>query len=316
MDFQIVKTESLNLKAWSNLSQDASFFHTVEWCKICAKAMRAEAVFLCLFSDDILLVGMPGIITSKLKIKSFYSMPFGTYGGILTSPDVSDKEMSAFNSELSNYFTKEKYSRIVIADFDNSVTGTATNNFIRKKHFTQVLTYPVGEYRPGKKTLTEIRVGEKNGGEIVTFNDGNYIDEYFSLYEATEKRHGRKKSLYGKQFFKILADSLLPSKKLYWNGLVKDGQLIGSQIHFLHGRRQYYWQAVSHPDKRDFRPDYRLLYDAIQYGVVQGIREINLGASPEDAEGLIFFKKRWGSVKKPYDILEYKSKLYSLLRKS
>ncbi len=75
----------------------------------------------------------------------------------------------------------------------------------------------------------------------------------------------------------------------------------------------HYWMAVSDTDKRAYRCDYRLLNDAIIEGGNRGILSLNLGASPDDAEGLIFFKERWGGQKYKYSILSTKSGLRKFL---
>ncbi len=312
MEFRVVPFHKISKDEWRQLTVDASFYQSIPWVQVCVDALQSEAVLLCLYDSHQLIGGMPGIITSRLKMKSFASMPYGTYGGIIWHTSPNKTHVTAFLEGLQTYLDKQLFSRVNIADFSGGLAEWDAQGFSRIHAETQVLSLGQEGYAPDKKTAVEIRNGEKRGGRVRQLTGSEFTDEYFNLYRRAEQRHERKKLLYDQRFYLALAKHMRENTGIYWNGLFVDDVMIGAQIHFIFGLRQYYWQAVSANDAREYRPDYRLLYDAIRFGQKRGVTEINLGASPADAHGLVFFKKRWGSVKQEYTLYEFKSRLRKL----
>ncbi|MEZ5360280.1 MAG: GNAT family N-acetyltransferase [Candidatus Zixiibacteriota bacterium] len=313
MKFQIETFTNVGAQEWEQLSFGASFYGSRDWSLACSHALSGDVIVLTLRDRKKLIGGFPGIITTRLGMKTLASMPFGTYGGVVWRDAPSDAQQQAFREGFANFLTDQSIGKAHVADYSGTFSALNIDGFSTSRHSTQILSLGREPYRPDKKTMTEIKKGEQVGGEIRQLNDASAIDSYFDLYKHTEARHGRKKLLYSHEFFNKLLSSLLSSPKLYWIGLFDGDRMLGAQIHFIDGDCQYYWQAASADESRDYRTDYRLLYNAIQCGQSRGVREMNMGASPDDAHGLVFFKKRWGSVKKVYAVFEYKSNFRKLI---
>ena len=314
MEFHAIHPNYDAAADWDALAAGASFYHTRVWLGICGAALQAEAILLCLIDNGNLIAGMPGIITTRLGFKSFHSMPFGTYGGIAWKAVPSVEAEEYFLANLDRYFKTSGFAQIHINDFYGASEHLNSDLFRPQQCFTQILSCPDGVFGIPKKASVEIAAGEQEGGEVIVCRDAALIDRYIELYHLTDFRHGIQKHIYSKYFLTTLFNTIMGTDCLYWNGILFENRLVASQVHFFHGSTQIYWQAVSHPDFRQFRPDYRLLSDAIACGLKRGIQTINLGASPEDADGLIAFKKRWGGERQTYNILSHQSRLYSLLR--
>ncbi|MEE9442787.1 MAG: GNAT family N-acetyltransferase [candidate division Zixibacteria bacterium] len=314
IEIRIIDRRYLDEPSWENLARRGSFYHTLQWVDICAKGIPGRGIFVCGYENDSLLCGMPAIISRRMGAKSFYSMPNGTYGAVLWSEDILSDHREQFGRGLIDYFTENSFSQVIIVDYANSLGFWQNRRFSSESNSTHILDLRgENDFSPPKKVMTEIKIGEKARGEVIRITDDHWLEEYYALYLRNELRHGRSRPLYEKRFYEAIVEKLKDSDNLYWNGLIVKDRLIGSQIHFIHNKAQYYWQAVSDFDKRNFRPDYRLLYDAIKYNRNQGVLTVNLGASPADAEGLVFFKERWGGRKFKYPILTNKSKLRKLL---
>jgi len=318
MDFKVIERPMLDVAAWEKLSARASFFQTIAWADICSDAMgsRARPVFICGFKDRRLRAGMPAIVTSRFGLASLYSMPYDTYGGIIFDDRISAEDKDDFYTGMVAYLRKDLYSRIVITDFSASLAGCEKRCDL---HVRTALTHviPLSSDRtyepPDKKTRGHVRRGKKEGAEIVTIDSEEYLDEFFNLYCLTEKRHGRETPRYDRHFFDTLLLRLADSNTLLWLGVIADGEMIGSQINFIHADTLFNWQTVSDYDKRRFKPNHLLLDYAIDVARERTLSRVNLGASPEDAEGLIDYKDRWGGRQVEYDIYYYRSGLRKLL---
>jgi len=305
MNFRVIDRGSLALAAWDNLAKHGSFFHTAAWADICLEGIpRAHrAVFLCGFEGETLVAGMPAVITRRYGSESFYSMPDGTYGAPIFSDLCPDENRRAYIGYLDEYFKKSAFSKILIADFSGNLKDWSGRNLQRTRHFTHIVSLENPEaYRPRPNVESHLRTGRKRPSEIITIGHPSQIDDFYRLYCLTRKRHnggpGRTKG-----FFEAVIRHLGTTDKLYWTAMEAEGQMIGSQIHFLHGDTLFNWQTVSDYDMRQYKPSQMLMHDAIEMAAENGLSKINLGASPPDAEGLIMYKEGWQGVRTEYDIL-------------
>lgn len=318
MDFRVVDGHDLDDAAWSELVRHASCFQTRQWADICVdgSSSPARAVFLCAFDAGRLVAGMPAVITRRLGMQSFYSMPHGTYGGVVWAEGVEVGVKQAFLEFISDYLGGRRFSRVVIVDFDGHLTDWQGHHLDRSPSFTHILPLEdVDSYRPHKKIEYDLRAGRKEKSEIIDIGAGSDVEAFYRLYRLTESRHGRKRPRYAKRFFDAILTHLAGTDMLYWTGLRAGGKLAGSQIHFIHGDSLINWQTVSDYEMRHFHPSQMLMDDAIRRAVSKGLRRVNLGASPPDAAGLIQYKQRWGAHRFRYQILAARSALRALLRR-
>ncbi|MCP4567704.1 MAG: GNAT family N-acetyltransferase [FCB group bacterium] len=313
MEFQICDHQSLDVTHWDKLARRGSFFESSLWVDVCAAGMSGstEICFLCGYESGRLVAGLPAVMVSKLGQKSFLSMPYGTYGGVLFDEAIDSDGRDEFISNMENWLRKKRFSLVSITDFAGRLADWRPKDFERTSHFTHIIELEAGgQFVPTNRNLVKnLQAGEKAAGDIIRIENIDRIKGYYDLYLATESRHGRKKPLYNLSFFEAVMKVLGNTDSLYWTALMVDGEMIGSQISFCHHDTLFYWQAVSAYEKRQFKANYRLLFDAITYGNSRGVTKINLGASPPEAEGLIYFKECWGAKRVEYDGLDYRSPL-------
>jgi hypothetical protein len=319
MDCKEFDYQSLDKPAWEKLSSHGSFFHTHSWMRICIEGLSpgVDGVFLCGYENGRLAAGMPAIVTNHFGFRSFYSMPFGTYGEAVFAPGLEHGERESFYRFLIDFLNKNRFSRIVITDFDGSLAGIDNSLLRRERCFTHIISLNGNEEHnpPDKKVNGHIRAGQRAETEICRLTDTEQLEAFYALYELTEGRHGRRHPLYRKQFFESVLRHLGDTDTLYWNCLMFEGKMIGSCINFIFNGSLFNWQTVSDYNNRRLKPNHVLLADAIQRGVETGVKEINLGASPHDAQGLIDYKERWGGVRFDYECYSYNSLLRRLMRR-
>jgi hypothetical protein len=317
MKFQVIDRQSLDLSAWENLTKNGSFFQTYHWVDICIGGLgpRACAVFLCGYENDKLSAGLPAIVISRFGAKSLYSMPYGTHGAAIFTPEISNRSKRVFLQELSDYLSSHRYSLIEIVDFDNSLIELPGKKLGRSKKSTHIIELSKdSDFHPrDKRVERHIRSGRGSGVEIVEIKDENRLDDFYLLYRLTEKRHGKRRLLYEKKFFESVIYRLKDTDMLYWTGASVEGKLIGLQINFVYGDTLTYWQGVWDYEMRQYKPGYLLMHDAVRKAKLSGAGKVNLGASPPHATGLIDYKESWGGRKVEYDILSCRSRFRKLV---
>jgi len=290
---------------WDELAAGGTFFHTRQWADICSQGLghRAQAIFLTGYENGKIVAGMPAIITRKLGIKSFYSMPYGTYGEVVLAADGDEIQRDLFNAHLIEYLKKNKFSRIAITDFEGKFARISEPFLSWSPAFTHIISLNGASKHdpPDKKINGHIRAGLRADTVKVVVEHGEHLDSFYDLYILTEKRHDQLNPLYSRKFFKAIFDILNGSKMLYWNALMDGDSMIGSCINFIYGNTLFNWQTVSDYSKRHLKPNHVLLSDAINQAIENGIDKINLGASPPYAHSLIDYKERWGGMRYDYD---------------
>jgi len=305
MEFRVIDRKSLDVPAWEALTKDASFFHTYQWVDTCVDGLSpgSHAEFLCGFEDGRLVAGMPAVITKQLLFKSFYSMPYGTYGEVILAEGVNGNTRDEFYVHLVRYLKNGKFSRISITDFDRNLSELVEPFLRHKNVFTHIihLNAENGHTPPDKKINGHIRSGQRADTEICQVRSRDQLNDFYRLYEMTEKRHGSIRNLYTKHFFASVLKHLGDSEMMSWTCLNTNGEMIGSRINFMYNDSMFNWQTVWNYEYRHLKPNHVLLSNSIQMAGEKGIRTINLGSSPPDAHSLIDYKERWGGKKIEYD---------------
>jgi hypothetical protein len=305
MEFRVIDRKALDVAAWEELTRRSSFFHTHQWVDTCVEGLSpgAHGEFLCGYSGGRLVAGMPAVIISRLLLRSFYSMPYGTYGEVVLADGTDAALRDEFYVHLVTYLKSNRFSRISITDFDRNFSRLIEPFLSHSGTFTHIirLNGDTEHIPPDRKINGHIRAGQRAESEIEIVSTRDQLNEFYRLYEMTEKRHGSIKLLYSKHFFASVLKHLGGSEMLYWNCLMHEGRMIGSCINFIYNDSLFNWQTVSNYEFRHLKPNHLLLSESIRYGIERGVKEINLGASPPYAHSLIDYKERWGGVKVEYD---------------
>lgn len=246
---------------------------------------------------------MPAVITKKFGMRSFYSMPYGTYGEVVMAEGTDDTQRDEFYVHLVIYLKKGRFSRIAITDFNRNFSRLSEPFLSHTESFTHIIKLNGnGPHFPSRKSVgRHIRSGLKADTSLVEISTKEHVKEFYKIYEMTEKRHGSIRPLYSRHFFNSILKHLGGTDILYWKSLVYKDRMIGSSIKFIYHDTLFSWQVVSDYEYRHLKPNHVLMFDGIQMGNKAGIKKINLGSSPRYAQSLIDYKESWGGEKVEYD---------------
>lgn len=316
MEFVRCDRQGLDTTAWEHLAHAGSVFHLLAWIDLCVEAFapRAESFFLCGYDQGKLCAGMPAVTRRRLVWRTVDALPLGTYGGPIFLPGIAEPVRRDFIASLQTHCADLGAARLAIVDFDHALDSWNAPGFKRQQAMTHLVTLPAeGEFlAPDKKVAQHVRSGQKFSGCIIEIQTAEQVGLFYDIYSATERRHGRSQPIIKRRFFDCLLDRFGGSRHLYWVAAEIDGAMAASQINLVWEDTLFNWQVVSDLKFRQSKPTY-LLHDAmISYAQEHGLRKINLGASPPEAEGLIDYKERWGGVRVEYEMLTASSMLWRI----
>jgi hypothetical protein len=249
------------------------------------------------------VAGMPAVVMRRFLLRSFYSTPYGTYGEVVLADGINGTLRDEFYVHLLLYLKNGRFSRISITDFDRNIARMIEPFLSHTGTFTHIirLNGNGAHLPPDRKINGHIRAGQRGDSSIELVDSREQLNEFYRLYQMTEKRHGSIKPIYSKHFFASVLKHLGGTPLLYWNCLLSGERMIGSCINFIYNGSMFNWQTVSNYEFRHLKPNHLLLAESIRHGIERGVTEINLGASPPYAHSLIDYKERWGGVKVEYD---------------
>jgi lipid II:glycine glycyltransferase (peptidoglycan interpeptide bridge formation enzyme) len=318
MGIDIDVTENIDVNEWDELlanSEDATVFHTYEWIKVLNETYsRYSKLFITARNGDGKLIGgMPLIISKNRIIRGLTSMPFGTYGGsvvrsgIVHEPVVRRKILGKFQ-EIEK---KWKLNRSVLVDFQNTHGHLESLGFERRNAFTHILelNQPLEQIRRRikKEKRRAIRQAVQRGVIIKEVHNALEFEPLYAIFEHTYSRHGSVPYPL-KLYEKIL--TIMGKKGTVQCRVAKhDNTSLACSIYFTHKDSIMYWIGVSYEKYWGFRPNDLLIWSVIEYGVANGYKILNLGASPLEAKELIRFKHSWGAQSIEYSIYEKSSRL-------
>lgn len=290
-----------------NGSAHSTFFQTAEWCQIWGKSFPFfTSYFLVdIRSDGSYRAGLPYVQAKKL-LSGYYSMPMGTYGGVVGFPDVAATGLYERWMEITSGIKRERLAVFCEArQLELEKLGFSVSS-----GFSHRLSLPE-KRRPTLSRSAEKQIGEalEAGFSFIKVERKQDLADFYTLIGR-----GKKKTFYTRKFYEKVAGLLLPSGKAAWFLAKKDGKVAGYLLCFPFRDELFLWDADFDPKFSKFRPGYFLMAKVIDWAVNKGFRKINFGQSPVDAFGVTLLKERMGAEKVPVYQYTYSSKMVKKLR--
>src|SRR5574341_98293 len=318
MTFSLKRLNQIEERKWEPLvltSKSSSFYHTSLWAKIWEKSFPACETLFFIFDDQNYIAGLPLIQFQKKGFFSFFSMPFGTYGGWIGNLPVEEK--IKFIQVVVKYCAQQKWLRLQIVDFFDQYQELESLKFNKIHTFAHVINMqnPKSEIGFQKRGYEQSLKKELVIREICSIDE---VRNCYKLYLATTEKHQLEKIKYPLEFYENIFSLGKDTKFLKWWLVLKENQIIAYQINFFFKDMLYYWDGASSASFLSDRPNDALMGHSLNRAKENKIRFYNLGGSPEKAHGLIKFKEDWGAERKNYFIYEKISawgKMHNLARK-
>lgn len=257
-----------------------------------------------------LVAVMSGVEFGKGLFRRFQSMPDGCYMSLLFNESVvSDK--AKISSFMAAKILNEGYVKIFINDYYKSCTNFEKYN--TENCLTFLVNISVREWEPlDSKLRQQIHKAERAGLKLEKFDSSKHLDDFMQLVRLHEKRRNVKVR-YNREFFNALAEISQNDKRIKWIWCQQENKPVSSHIFILEGESILHWQMYYDESYSDLQATKYIPYKVAKEAAEQGVRTLNLGSSPPEAEGADFYKSKWGGEEYNYNCFVYKSILGRIL---
>lgn len=303
---RIYTLKDIDTVKWNELvmmAKNGTVFNTIEWAKVWDTTFKnTRPIFI--ISNN-LNTGMPVIEIQKAGFKSYYSMPYGNYGGIIVRSQNSEigTQKLKILSEFAK-LAKGRWGMLGISDFYNELETYKLDKlgFKKIKSTTHILLLSADPdiiwqnyLTPSKRRL--VNQSQRSGVKIAQVKEAD-IPECYSMLCATAKKHGQKTARFPINFYFNLFKFM--NNFLKWDIAKKGDEPIANTIHFVYKDTITYWDGGSYEYGLKYRPNDALIWECIKWGSEKNYKFYDLGGSPPTAKGLAKFKESWGAKERHF----------------
>ena len=260
--------------------------------------------------DDQITAILVGVEFGKGALARFQSMPDGLYTRVFSQgsePGVRGRSVHT----LAQAIRQAGYAKVFLSDFYGEL-GPLDGYQALESETVRVAISALNWEPPDTTIRSEIRKAEREAGSIEKFDAQQHMAEFLHLMRQTESRHKRKPK-YDNEFYAALAELAARDGHIRWLVTEQNGSLAASHIYLIDGESALYWQSFFDKKYSFLKPNQHMLYRTAVELASQGVKLLNLGASPADAEGLRSYKEKWGGTAKSYPLYVRKSWIGKIL---
>lgn len=252
---------------------------------------------------------LAGVEFGHGPLARFQSMPDGLPSVVHFRGNTQDIPQTT--SHLLDSIAAHGYAKVFVTDFESVMPPHS--KYTRRDAQTHVVNISSADYEPADRTLqSEIRKAERDGTRIVPFSWNQHGSSFIDLVTLSETRHGRLPK-YPALFFERLAQVSETESRILWTWCEHEGKGVASHIYFIFRTSAINWQIYYDKDYSSLKANQLTTWQTIAHLRERGVAHLNLGASPNDAEGLVAYKSKWNATEHSYSIFEKKNWLGKLL---
>lgn len=247
---------------------------------------------------------LPGLEFRGKPFSRFQAGPDGLYLRIIR-PD-NRKTMLDSQEMLLAAMLKYGYARVYLSDYFREL-GEMVRMSVEMQS-THLIELTEGWEPPDGTLRSEIRKAEREGVTVSEFDSTNEMSGFLALMKGTERRHGRAQK-YPDAFFGALADLAAQDDRVRWYYVNQGGEPVASHIYFIENDTSLNWQIYFDKNYSSLKANQLMTYTAARELHKEGVRFLNMGATPPDAEGVKVYKEKWGGRSVAYPCFVQKSML-------
>jgi hypothetical protein len=232
---------------------------------------------------------IPGIELGFGPLARFASLPDGCYGGLFTAADLPDPVVAG--DALMGAIAARRYARCHV--FDAAGRLRLHRGFAAQSCATRVVPIDPDWVPPDPKLQSEIRKAEREGIRVERYDAARHESGFLELVRATPARQGAKPR-YPVRLWQNLARLAETDARIRWRWCEHAGHPAAAHVYFVEGDSLVSWQDYSERSFSFLKPNQYIRWQACRDAARDGLRALNLGATPDEAHGVTFYKCRWG----------------------
>lgn len=296
--------EELDRGEWESLlgeSPGASIYHTAEWAGLWPAAFPFFRAYFAVASQaGRYLAGLPAVVRGRFPLARLYSMPMGTYGGLLARQGLAGRSED-FYAGLRGTLGVLRPCLSEVVDFEGRHAFLARQGCVPRQAKTHLVDLRAQQGLSKQKTKRGAVQSAKRGVAVRDLKDEADLARCHRLLAERDRGYGQE-TKYPPAFFQRLWRDLAPLGRARIGLATVDSRIIGFTADLAYGDTVTYWDGATMPEHRGLRPADALIRATIEWGLRKGCRWLNLGGSPPGAEGLVRFKENWGGQERSYPV--------------
>jgi hypothetical protein len=271
--------------------EDATFFHSAEWARVLVEAYGYEPQYA-VFSDAGRTVGILPI----MEVRSLWtgnrgiSLPFSDECPPLLASGVT---LPGLVEPLRAHGMERGWSYLEFRGGGEMLPAAAVCNEFAFHHLG-LDEDEDGQFRRMREAnRRNIRKGIREGVQVERLYTRGAMDVFYRLHCETRRLHGLPPQPAG--FFHLIHKHVIEKGHGFVSLARHEQRWIAGAVFFEFGESAMYKFGASDKHFQHLRANNLVMWDAICYFQRKQFRELSLGRSRLNNEGLMRFKRSWGA---------------------
>ena len=280
---------------------DAGIFHTSVWARVLSMTYGFKPVYITLWEGHQLRFLLPLMDVRPFgAAKRGISLPFSDYCRAFVDTDIANLPLFSILTELG----RERGWRYVELRGDGIPQPNTMPSTVFATHTLDLTKSPTEMMETFRHNMRRnIRTAERNKVSIVRSNSMEALSTYYRLHCLTRKRLGvppQPRRFFNNVFREIILQNLGDIFLAY-----TDGRPIAGAIFFFFDKEALYKFSGGDITQRDLCPNHLLIWHAIQHYRKMGMERLCFGRTDISDQGLIHFKRGWGTWERLINYYHY-----------
>jgi CelD/BcsL family acetyltransferase involved in cellulose biosynthesis len=290
----VVQIDPINDSRWLTFLEatpGAPIFHHPAWLNVLAETYGYSPVCLAATEANSVVGVLPLMeVRSWLTGNRAVCLPFSDSCAVVVRDEPALRALLHCSEELRK---ARGWKYVEIRDAVASIGFRTTARY--KRHCTPLGGDPEALFRTFKKTQVQqsILKAEKLGVVVERRTDSEALRALIHLNALTRRRHGVPPQ--PDSFFLNIGRRMLEAGLGFIGTATLDGRILTAAL-FLHWKNAIvYKYSASDERARSVQASHAVIWDAMRWGCEHGFTLLDLGRSDLTNEGLLQFKRGWGS---------------------
>ena len=287
-----------------------SFFHSSAWARVLKDSYGYTPLYFATikngqFSTLVPVMEVNSFITGKRGV----SLPFTDYCDPIINEDVSFHDLF---KQIIDFGKSRGWKYVELRGGDRYLRNQNPASvplapFPSKKYFGHTLDLSQGEKKIFSNlrdsTRRNIKKAQKKGVAVTILNSPDGIEEYYKLNCITRKKHGLPPQPF--HFFKKTFEYIISNQTGFILLASLGDQYIAGAIFFYLGHTAIFKYGASNQRYHHLRANNSVMWEAIKWCCQNDHKNLSLGRTDLDNQGLLQFKTGWGGRQEIINYYKY-----------
>ena len=294
----------LDFEGWDDMvlsANEYSFFHSSAWAKTLNETYKYKPYYFSLFDKNELKALVPLMeINSFLTGRRGVSLPFSDWCEPIINEEIMIKDLL---NNITDYGKKSGWKYIEFRPgrkFPRELRASAS-------FYHHILDLQEGEHQIFFKfrdsTRRNIKKAIREGVQVKICHSVESIREFYRLNCITRKYHGLPTQSY--DFFKKIHEHIISQKKGFVALASYLKRNIAGAVYFHFGEKALFKYGAFDRRYQHLRPNNLVMWEAIKWYARNGFKSISFGRTELKNEGLLQFKRGWGTSEEIINYYKY-----------